>query len=169
MSATISDCGLFRYTLERKWALGGGRGTVLWVMLNPSTADAEIDDPTIGRCIGYAKSWGYDGIMVGNLFAYRATKPADLWDAGENIDIIGSENDGHLRRMAAAASIVVAAWGGVKCAPQVYHVTKLLTKYADVHCLGATKDGGPLHPLYKPKDLRPILYSSFQTITDAPK
>lgn len=157
MSATISQCGLYRYTLERSWPLAGDK-QVLWVMLNPSTADASIDDPTIKRCIGYAKAWGYGGIMVGNLYAYRATKPADLWDAGGNLDIRGSENDQHLSRMAACASLIVAAWGGFADHRRAVRTTYLLRGFGDVHCIGRTNGGQPLHPLYKSKDLKPIIY-----------
>lgn len=154
MSATISQCGLYRYTLERKWAIGDR--TVLWVMLNPSTADHEVNDPTIRRCIGFSKAWGYDGLMVGNLYAYRATKPAALWEAGDNIDIRGSENDAHLGRMAACASLIVAAWGGNADHRRAVRTLHLLAGLGVVHQLGATKGGMPLHPLYLPGDLKPV-------------
>lgn len=162
MSATISECGTYRYTLERSWPLSGDKH-VLWVMLNPSTADASIDDPTIKRCIGYTKAWGYGGLMVGNLYAFRATKPEDLWDAAAHMDAQGWENDGHLSRMAACATLtgglIVAAWGGFADPRRAEGITKLLNGFGPVHCIGRTKDGQPWHPLYKAKDLRPILYS----------
>ena len=80
MSVIISSCGQYRYRLERK--LGPGK-TCLFIMLNPSTADAEIDDNTIRRCIGFTKAFGFGHLLVGNLFAFRATKPADLRNASE--------------------------------------------------------------------------------------
>jgi hypothetical protein len=73
--ATLSDCGRYRYRLWRRWADGP---TVLFVMLNPSTADADVDDPTIRRCIGFARSWGAGALEVVNLYAWRATQPAEL-------------------------------------------------------------------------------------------
>lgn len=158
-SALISDCGTYRYQLRRSWDTFTGAGTVLWVMLNPSTADADNDDPTITRCIGYAKAWGYAGIAVGNLYAYRATKPADLWDAAGNVDIYGPDNEEHLVSMAREASLVIAAWGANNCVPGAHHVMQLLNPYASLYCIGTTKDGYPMHPLYKPKDLKPVMYS----------
>ena len=75
-TADFSFCGQYRYTLTRVWSLE--RGLVLFVGLNPSTADAERDDPTVRRCVGYARRWGFGGVLVANLFAYRATDPRDL-------------------------------------------------------------------------------------------
>lgn len=159
MSAIISDCGKYRYALNRP----KGRiepGAVLWVMLNPSTADADIDDPTISRCIGYTRNWGYDSFSVGNLYAYRATDPKALWSA--DVDIRGTENDGHLCRMAARAELIVVAWGGFADPARARSVASLLTGFAPIHCIGTTKDGQPWHPLYKSKDLRPVQYSTAQ-------
>lgn len=79
--ATLSDCGKYRYWLERSWE-ETGKGFVNWIMLNPSTADAEIDDQTIRKCIGFSKLWGYDGMHVVNLFAFRATDPESLYGCG---------------------------------------------------------------------------------------
>jgi len=164
MSATISPCGLYRYTLERKWAFGDG--DILWVMLNPSTADAENDDPTITRCIGYSKAWGYNGLMVGNLYAYRTAIPAELWDAMENIDIARPENDEHLRRMAACAKLILCAWGAHADHHRAVRTMHLLRGFGDLYCIGTTKAGQPLHPLYKPKNLRPILYMGWAADRD---
>lgn len=93
-SAIISECGKYRYSLSRIW--DENKANVLFIMLNPSTADGDVDDPTIRRCIGFAKSWGYGGIYVGNLFAYRATDPKELLKV-ENP--IGFENIHHLMDM----------------------------------------------------------------------
>src|SRR5437870_4841901 len=107
VSAVISPCGKFRYRLTRQW----GEGAALpFVMLNPSTADAEQDDPTIRKCVGFAKRMGYDGIEVVNLYAYRATKPADLKKAGYPR---GPENDRHIEAalVESHANSVICAWG----------------------------------------------------------
>jgi hypothetical protein len=158
-SAHISNCGLYRYMLSRTWSQTNAT-RVLWVMLNPSTADASIDDPTIKRCIGYAKAWGYGGLFVGNLYAYRATDPAHLWDAHFNgLDIRGIENDQWLCKMAPVSNLIVAAWGGNADPQRARSVTKLLSGFQDVHCIGRTKAAQPLHPLYKSKDLQPVPYS----------
>lgn len=148
-SALISDCGFYRYRLGRRW----GDGEIVgFVMLNPSTADAEKDDPTIRRCIGFAKQWGFDGIEVVNLFAYRATFPSDLIKA---VDPIGPDNDQHIRAVASTCRTIVAAWG------QLWHgfetrgrnVAAILEDgFRKLKCLGVTKDGFPKHPLYLRKD-----------------
>ena len=121
-----------------------GEGTVLFVMLNPSTADAETDDPTIRRCAGFARRWGFRELAVANLFALRATNPRELWRAS---DPVGPENDQHLVEMSSRADAVIAAWG----AHGVYrnreqHVLRLLN--GTVEYLGLTKQGHPRHPLY---------------------
>jgi hypothetical protein len=151
MSAVISECGLYRYRLTRTWdpavqALG-------FVMLNPSTADAEIDDPTIRRCVGFARDWGFGGIAVANLYAFRATKPADLWLAA---DPVGPENDEHLAALFTTPSVgmVVAAWGANARPDRVAHVASLPGAIT-LHALGLTKDGAPRHPLYMPKTAQP--------------
>lgn len=108
--AILSPCGKYRYTLERAWA--SLPRYVLWLMLNPSTADATTNDATIRRCIGYAKEWGYSGILVGNLYAWRSTSPRGLlYAASAGSDPIGPENDRHVRGLITRASLVVCAWG----------------------------------------------------------
>lgn len=139
--AVLSPCGQYRYCLSRSWLLG--EGTVLFIMLNPSTADAETDDPTIRRCIGFARRWGYRQLLVGNLFAWRATNPRELRRVS---DPVGPENDHHLVEMSVGADAVIAAWG----AHGVYrnrsqHVLGLLR---NPESLGLTKQGHPRHPLY---------------------
>jgi len=109
-SAVISPCGLYRYRLSRQWTEPSY--SLAFVMLNPSTADAEVDDPTIRRCIGFARREGYGGIEVVNLYAFRATSPDDLWKAK---DPCGPENEGHLISIARASvgygTPIVCAWG----------------------------------------------------------
>lgn len=139
-SAVISECGKYRYELHRTW--DESRPKVLFVMLNPSTADAELDDPTIRRCIGFAKTWGYGGIMVGNMFAYRATDPNEL----KNMPVDPEVNDiNHqvLMKMHWAAKETVFAFGN----PPVYRNLPMNGMNRTYH-LGLTKAGNPKHPLY---------------------
>ena len=124
-------------------------GNVLWVMLNPSTADAENDDPTIRRVLGFSARFGLGKATVANLFAYRTTNPRELLLAK---DPVGPDNDGHIQRMAADADLIILAWGShqaaEKRAPQV---RDMLAGYP-LHCLGKTQSGAPRHPLYLPSD-----------------
>jgi hypothetical protein len=102
----MSPCGLYRYELWRYWAPGR---LVAWIMLNPSTADATADDPTLRRCIDFSKAWGCGGLMVVNLFGLRATDPQELRRAE---DPVGPMNDHFLWGRCMEADLVVAAWGG---------------------------------------------------------
>lgn len=149
-SARISENGRYRYALLRRWAADGPVAT--FVMLNPSTADATIDDPTIRRCVGFSKAWGCAAVHVLNLYAYRATKPADLWKAD---DPVGPANDRYLSRHVLASRIrrdpFVAAWGAHAQPARVGHVVDMMGVWADhLTCLGTTKSGAPRHPLYVP-------------------
>lgn len=151
--AIISECGAYRYRLHRRWL--GGEGFALFVMLNPSTADASADDPTIRRCIDFAKRWGRCGIIVINLFAYRATSPANLVKA---VDPVGPENDNIILSTAVrfrnwpSHLQVVFAWGAhAKTAERATAVHKIFEHYGLAPmCLGTTKAGHPRHPLYVP-------------------
>jgi len=153
--ATISDCGKFRFSLTREWELGAG--TILWIMLNPSTADASIDDPTIRRCISFSRSWGAKRLEVRNLFAFRATDPKDMEKALANGgDICGPGNVGKLVDAAAEPEVkaVVAAWGAHKLARE-WGTLVLREIKRPVFCLGTTKAGAPKHPLYVAADTMP--------------
>lgn len=155
MSAVISDDGRFRYLLTRPPLPETivERSSAVFVMLNPSTADATIDDPTIRRCRGFAQSWGCNGIVVVNLYAYRATEPADLKRAGWPI---GTENDAWLERTAREHVDIVCAWGTKAQQGRAQDVMALLrSSGARLLHLGRTKDGHPKHPLYLPGDLKP--------------
>jgi hypothetical protein len=155
-SAVFDRSGRYRYALERRWAPGGER--VAFVLLNPSSADAERDDPTIRRCMGFARAWGCAALEVVNLFAWRATRPAELRRAGAPV---GARNDAHLLRAARAASRVVLAWGmHGELAGRGAAVQRLLAEAgASLHCLGYTQGGQPRHVLYLPRatPLRPCL------------
>ena len=136
--AHISKCGNYRYELTRRW--DDDLPMLGWIMLNPSTADASIDDPTIRRCIGFAKSWGFGSIMVTNLFALRATNPRELLS---HPDPVGPENDNWLELQ---PQVTVAAWGAHKMA--IERVDSV--RHLNLMCLGTTKSGAPKHPLYVP-------------------
>ena len=140
--AVISKCGKYRYTLERKWCEGP---TVLWVMLNPSTADAEKDDPTIRRCIAFSQREDFGSLIVENLYAYRSTDPSTIARMGA-AEARGPENFMRMVDSAARAEYVICAWGtpGGKYIPQALESFKL-------RCLGRTKHGAPKHPLYLAK------------------
>lgn len=135
-----------RLTLRRSW-IGDG-GIVNWIMLNPSTADDKFDDPTIRKCCGFAKRWGYSGIIVTNLFAYRATYPKDLHSLIQDgkLDIaIGEGNDEAIANAANEADLVVMAWGA-NAARYQNRVADVMRMFIAPSCIGLTKDGHPLHP-----------------------
>lgn len=146
MSAIISDCGLYRYRLERH--IGDGP-TMLFIMVNPSTADAEKDDQTIRKCIGFATRAGYGRILVGNKFAYRATDITKLRSA---VDPIGPENDAHIDALLSQADRVVVAWGQLAKLPETLRGRwKDIVRMADgrgraLHAFGTNADKHPKHP-----------------------
>ncbi len=146
MSAIISDCGQYRYKLTREaHDQFPTRGPALFIMLNPSTADASLDDPTIRRCRGFAKAWDCNGIVVANLYALRATNPADLW---RHVDPVGPDNDAFLAALIREHETIVCAWGANAKPERVAQVRKLFRDINRPVCLGMTKDGAPRHPLY---------------------
>lgn len=146
--AMISDCKRYRFRLWRIW--DESLPLVMFVMHNPSKADDQDNDPTITRCIGFAKSWGYGGIYVGNLITYRATKPDTL--KGIPFDVLCPlVNIGHTNEMAALCKMHVLAYGNpvVKdCIPELFDDRW--------HYLKLTKTGNPMHPLYLKSSLLPI-------------
>lgn len=146
-SAVLSPCRTYRYALWRRWGPGN---YAMFIGLNPSTADETRDDPTIRRCVSFARSWGFDALCMTNLFAYRATKPRDMLEAA---DPVGPENDFALAAMSITAGVVVAAWGahGVFAG----RAAVVRRQVANLHYLRLTKDGHPGHPLYLPANLKP--------------
>lgn len=158
-SAAISPCGTYRYRLERSWA--ASKPFAAFVMLNPSTADATDDDPTIRRCIGFARTWGHGGLVVVNLYAYRATNPAELRGVA---DPVGPDNDEHLRTaFAQAAQVggpVVAAWGTKAGPDRVRKVAAMAERFV---ALRVTKNGHPGHPLYVPAAATPVAWGAHST------
>jgi hypothetical protein len=148
--------GRYRYLLWRTWDETSPR--LLWVLLNPSTADEQIDDPTLRRCIRFSREWMYGGLEVVNLFAFRAPRPHDLHRAA---DPIGSENDRYLAAAAARAAGIILAWGAEGTYLQRDRaVLTLLSLHTaqPLCCLGTAQNGCPLHPLYRSRDARPVPY-----------
>jgi hypothetical protein len=148
--ATISPCGRYRYRLTRE--LGGSRA-VTFVMLNPSTADASIDDPTIRRCKGFARAWGFGRLIVANLYAWRATDPDELRrQAMSGWNVIGHDNDSWIMQAVREAEVVVVAWGPRGDAERARAVLSIIRAGDRVPmCLGFTRDGSPRHPLMMPR------------------
>jgi hypothetical protein len=154
-TATLSADRRYRYSLHRVW--DRARPLVMFVGLNPSTADETRDDPTIRRCIGFARSWGMGGIVMVNLYAYRATDPRDL----EGVEgVIGNPaNDSAIRNLATVCELVVCAWGAkLGPVPARNRTTRdlLLDAGAVPHVLGLTAAGRPRHPLYMRGDTQPF-------------
>lgn len=148
MSAVISPCGMYRYTLHRSLkSVCRWYRPILFIMLNPSTADAEIDDPTIRRCMKFGESFNMTHLTVVNLFAYRATDPNILARAK---DPIGPDNDQHLIEQIEKHrnSLIIAAWGAHPFAKE--RGEALARRLGPFQCLGTTKDNAPRHPLYLP-------------------
>ena len=155
--ATISDCGQFRYELGRRWDAGP---LLEFIMLNPSTADADVDDPTIRRCIAFAKQWGYGALVVRNLYAYRATDPTELANAA---DPIGPENRDYLTRT--DADCTIAAWGAHPAAVGWWNGypfgwQRTVIQRPALFCLGTNANGSPKHPLYVPSSRTPTPWSA---------
>lgn len=150
----FSSCRTWRYTLWRELELGNP-SYVMFIGLNPSTADEVKDDPTIRRCIDFAKRWGYGALCMTNLFAFRATDPKVMKAAQ---DPVGPDNDRWLKEIGASAGLRVAAWGahGTHRARDEA-VMGLLAD--DLSCLALTKDGDPRHPLYLKSCVRPVPFA----------
>lgn len=157
--AYISDCGRFRYSLWRRWDTE--ESWLGFVMLNPSTADAMMDDPTIRKCIGFAKRWGFGGILVANLYPFRATDPRELKAVGYCADRRFTEareiNQRALTVMWSYTQTIVAAWG-VHARPQDADLARCLIPR--LFRIGAlTNNGNPRHPLMAPYALTREPYS----------
>ena len=163
--AIISDCSKYRYELHREW--DKKKGKVLFIMLNPSTADHVEDDLTTRRCIKYAERWGYGGIMIGNLYPFRAKRPKDLkrWlKTSRKSSLIAMDNNySYVGDMAYQSDFVVCAWGCNH--PGIPDWIKNLD--VPLHYLELCKDGiTPKHPLGNlSKDLKPIAYNALPQIS----
>jgi len=152
-ATAFSPCRKYRYLLWRHWGEDWASNYAMFVGLNPSTADEVQDDPTIRRCIKFSKDWGYSGLCMANIFAYRATDPKDMLKIE---DPVGVENDGYLMEYAANAGVVIAAWGNHGSHKGRHLEVKAMIP--GLHCLRVTKAGMPNHPLYLPQSLTPIAF-----------
>ena len=149
-TALFSPCSLYRYELTRKW---GDGGRVNFIMLNPSTAGAIEPDPTVTRCINFAKDWGFGGLVVTNLYAFRSTDPNVMKLAA---DPIGPDNDEIIKTNVAECGLVVCAWGNNATTGRAAHVLTLIRDAGKVpHALRMTSLRHPSHPLYLPSNLKP--------------
>lgn len=190
--ATISACGNYRYRLWREWRNhpapahwdmwteddgspcldGAGEQlgeplSCVFVMLNPSTADGDQDDPTIRRCVQFARREGYDRLEVVNLFAWRATSPKDLFAVGPERDPCGHENNRHVARVLDRAGLIICAWGAHGAfldqdETMLGWIDSLNYNDASVMALGLTMGGFPSHPLYLRADAPLVPYSGRQ-------
>lgn len=149
--AVFSTCRKYRYSLWRVW--DRDLPAVCVIGVNPSTADEKINDPTIRRCIQFAKDWGYGSLFMANLFAYRATDPADMRLV---FDPVGRDNDRAIKRLAYECKLTVAAWGVNGTHRDRHADVRAMVK--KLHHLGLTKDGHPKHPLYLKATTKPTLW-----------
>lgn len=162
--ADLDAGGIYRYRLTRTW--DRSQPQVTWVMLNPSTATADADDPTIRRVVGFSRRWGFGSAVVVNLFALRATRPEDL--VASHCPV-GPDNDRAILEALSPTSEVVAAWGNhgripnpLSGRPRWKEVLDLISGPSRaVRCLARTKQSQPRHPLYLPADTLP---SDFETL-----
>jgi hypothetical protein len=153
-SAIISPDGLYRYRLERRWdEFASKKFTICWIMLNPSTADASKDDPTIRKCVGFSRRWGFGGMIVVNLYAFRATSVRDLKIAIGLNEAVGPENENHVYLALDDCDRAMVAWGANAPAPPV-QILKVLKKHCRaIDCFQPlTKNFQPPHPLMLPYD-----------------
>ncbi|WP_204950675.1 DUF1643 domain-containing protein [Methylopila capsulata] len=167
MGAVFSQCGRYRYRLDRH--IGGGGPPVTFILHNPSTADAVADDPTLRRAMGFARKWGCDRLVLVNPWARVATKPNELWITS---DPVGPENDAYIDQaigeMIQQGGFLVCAWGVIRPPKPVWPVAvkrvlsireRLRACSADVRALGLNNDGSPKHPLYLRADATPATWA----------
>jgi hypothetical protein len=152
-NALISPGGVYRYWLTREWDDSLRR--VLWCCLNPSTADADVDDASVRKMVGFSKLFGYGGLVLVNLQAFRSTDPKSV---PGGLRGVGPDNDDWIGRLAHEMT-VICAWGADKKVVEsgrAYEVRKILQveSRGEIYCLGKTRDGHPRHPLYLPYDAK---------------
>ena len=152
--AVFSDCRKYRYVLIRN--LNRGTGTVVFIGLNPSTADENINDPTIQRCITFARDWGFSRLVMLNLFAFKATKPKDMLASEAPI---GTDNDEYLSSWCSRADKTVLCWGNH--GKHMNRDNQVLDRIGVGHyCLGVNRNNTPKHPLYLRRDTRLCCYAT---------
>lgn len=155
ITARFSPCGCYRYELEEIW--DSSKPLVLWILMNPSVACLDFSDPTLRRTGNFARAWGYGGQLIGNVHAYRATNKNKLLTVD---DPVGPDNDHAILEMASRAQTVVLAYGSPpsKLRMRGQEVTRMLRDHPGLSYLKLAKDGEtPVHPLYLPADMQPIL------------
>ena len=151
-SAVFSPCRKYRYSLSRTWDIN--QKIILFIGLNPSTADETHDDPTIRRCLLYSSRCGFWGLIMVNLFAFRATLPKDLKNSKHPV---GRDNNQFIIHAHKEASMTIAAWGNDG---DLYNRDQeVLEIISNPMCLKVNKTGQPAHPLYQKKDIKPKPYS----------
>ncbi len=166
----FSEDRVYRYTLWREWGVGTlsifahqekPSAYVQFIGLNPSTADETQDDPTVRRCIGFAKRWGFGAMCMTNAFAFRATDPKVMLAHPQPNDIAGKTtlhcpNDFWLKEISIGAGLVIAAWG--KHGKHLNRDREIIALIPELHCLGTNGDGTPKHPLYLVRNTIPIQF-----------
>lgn len=167
-TAILSPCGTYRYSLTREGLLEDiqliaiARASmlrVLFLLLNPSKADATLNDPTVVRGMGFARAWGFRIMEYVNLFAYRATFPTDLVAAqAAGVDVVGPDNDRHILEAASRAQLIICAWGAAPFAVDRARAVRHLLRNYQLYHLGLTKNQQPKHPLYLRGDIKPALW-----------
>jgi len=147
--AVFSGGRTYRYALWRNWDYKADK--VLFVGLNPSKANEHDNDPTIRRCIGFARAWGFGGVSVANIYAYCATHPSELFEAA---DPVGADNQKWLNTLCDTTSKIICCWGNHGLDDQ--ENLPLFKMNKPLFHLKLNKSGAPAHPLYLPKGLRPV-------------
>lgn len=150
--AIISKDKIYRYKLSRTW--DSTKPTILFIGLNPSIANENVDDPTITRCINFAKDWGYGTLLMANLFAFRSTYPKDIYLID---DPIGKDNDHYLLECVTQSDLIVACWGNNGT---YMNREKVITELVpNLYCLQKNKNGTPHHPLRLPRNIHPLPFN----------
>jgi hypothetical protein len=149
--ADFSDCRKYRYTLWRTWS--SDKPKIMFLGLNPSTADEVKNDPTVTRCINYARKWGYGGMYMMNIFAFRTTYPVELKKAK---DPIGKDNDKWILLISKKVDLCIGAWGND--GQYLDRSTKIKELVANLYCLKVNSSGEPAHPLYLKASLKPLRF-----------
>lgn len=147
--AVFSPDNRYRYTLWRVWDKSIEQ--VLFIGLNPSIANADHDDPTVRRCIGFAKTWGYGGMWIANIFAFISSSPRYIQQVA---DPVGPDNEVWIKLLVNSFSLVIACWGNRGNDPHRNQFIASLNR--PLHCLAMTSSGNPAHPLYLPATATPI-------------
>ena len=160
--ACFSPDRKYRYMLSRTWA--DGFLTCLFICLNASTADAERNDPTITRGVGFARDWGFSRLLWTNIFGLRSNDPKRLYS---DSDPIGPENDTWIMKSALESDFIVVGWGehGVyrnrgRAVLEMLNAPAVISRAGRPHCFALNKSGQPRHPLYLPRTARPEMVST---------